>query len=211
MGKWYLVRHGETNWNEQGRIQGHTDVPLNDCGRRQISLLAKRLAGHSFSTVYASDLSRATESAQALIGCRGLPIQTDADLREFDYGRWEGLTVRQAEKENPRVFKELIRSGDEGFAAPGGEDTSQLLERVGHFCERVSRRHDAEEDLLIVAHAGSIRALVICLLELKKADFWRFGVDPTSLSAISNHPGGSVLELWNDTSHLASTQPVKGE
>ncbi len=210
-GKWYLVRHGETNWNDQGRIQGHTDVPLNDGGRQQISLLAERLAGHSFSAVYASDLSRATESARVLIGCRRLAIHTDADLREFDYGRWEGLTVRQAEEENPRVFEELIRSGDEGFAAPGGENTGQLLERVGRFCERMSRRHDADEDLLIVAHAGSIRALMLCLLELDKADFWRFGVDPTSLSAISNHPGGRVLELWNDTSHLAFAGRAGGE
>lgn len=210
MGRWYLVRHGETDWNDQGRIQGHTDVPLNDCGRRQVSLLARRLAGHSFSAVYASDLSRAAESARLLIGCRGLPIHADADLREFDYGRWEGLTVRQAEEENPRVFEELIRSGDGGFAAPGGEDTGQLLERVGRFCERAARRHDPEEDLLIVAHAGSIRALALRLLELEKSDFWRFGVDPAGLSAVSNHPGGRVLELWNDTSHLASTHRVKG-
>ena len=211
MGTWYLVRHGETIWNRQGRIQGHSDVPLTDSGRRQVSLLAKRLAGHGFSAVYASDLARASESAEVLIGCRGLTVHTDADLREFDYGCWEGLTVRQAEEENPRVFAELIGSGDDGFAAPGGEDTGQLLERVGRFCERVSRRHDATETLLIAAHAGSIRALVLCLLELEKADFWRFGVDPASLSAIGNHPGGRVLELWNDTSHLESTRWGKSE
>ena len=211
MGRWYLVRHGETEWNDQGRIQGHTDVPLNDRGRRQISLLAERLSGRSFSAVYASDLSRARESARVLVGCRGVPVHTDAGLREFDYGRWEGLTVKEAEEENPRVFEELIHSGDKGFAAPGGEDTGQLVERVGRFCERVSRRHDHGEDLLIVAHAGSIRALVLCLLELEKADFWRFGVDPSSLSAIGNHPGGRVLELWNDTSHLAPAHRAENE
>ena len=88
------------------------------------------------------------------------------------------------------------------FAAPGGEDTAQLLDRVRRFSTSAAKRHDPAEDLLIVAHAGSIRALLVCLLDLADEYFWRSRVDCTGLSIISNQPGGRVLELWNDTSHL---------
>lgn len=203
MGRWYLVRHGETDWNREGRIQGHSDVPLSDHGRSQVALLSQRLARLSFAAAYASDLFRAVESTQILIGSREIPVRTEPDLREFDYGLWEGLTVKQAEEENPRIFAELIGSGADGFATPEGETTGLLIERVRRFCNRLNESNDDAQNLLVVAHAGSIRALALCLLDLREEDFWRLGADPASLSIITGRHGGRVLELWNDTSHLS--------
>ena len=202
MGSWYLVRHGETLWNRTGRVQGHTDVPLSECGRRQARALGKRLVGTSFSSVYTSDLSRARESAEAIVHGSEVSITAEADLREFSYGAWEGLTLEEAEARDPEVFAARMTMRAPAFAAPGGEDTAQLLDRVRRFSTSAAKRHDPAEDLLIVAHAGSIRALLVYLLDLTDEYFWRSRVDCTGLSIISNQPGGRVLELWNDTSHL---------
>ena len=205
MGIWYIVRHGETVWNRNGRIQGHTDVPLGESGRRQVKMLAKRLAGCSFSTVYASDLSRSIESAQVLSEGRDVSIETDSDLREFSYGEWEGLTLAEAEAREPTTFAKQLSLADRSFAAPGGEDATQLLDRVRRFHTRAMNRCNATDNLLIVAHGGPIRALLVCLLGLTDEHFWRFRVDCAGLSIISYHLGGGLIELWNDTGHLSPT------
>lgn len=197
-GCWYLVRHGETEWTREERIQGHTDVDLSDLGRRQVHMLAKRLAGCRFSAVYASDLSRAVESARLIVEERGYAVETDPDLREFSYGVWEGLTAQEAEACDPEDYARRMALDADAFAAPGGEDTRQMLERVRRFCRSVAERHRPSEDVLVVAHAGSIRALLVCLLKMPNDMFWRFEVDCGSLSVVSNHPGGRVLELWNE-------------
>ena len=204
MGAWYLVRHGETSWNRSGRIQGHTDVPLNEHGRQQMTMLAKRLAGCSFSAVYASDLSRATRSAEMIVKGHQAPIWTDSDLREFSYGEWEGLTLKEIETHYPKVLAQRMGFGRNAFAAPGGEDSVQVLDRVRRFYASAVKRHDDSEDLLIVAHGGSLRALLVCLLGLPDYYFWGFQVDCCSLSVIDNQLNGRVLKLWNDTSHLTT-------
>lgn len=204
MGSWYLVRHGETDWNLHGRIQGHSDVPLNDRGLRQAMLLAKRLAGCRVSVVYASDLSRATETARAIVGDSEVSIITDPDLREFSYGEWDGLTLQEVEDQYPGALSERTGESNNAFAAPGGENTSQVLDRVRRFYTRAVQRRDDDENLLVVAHGGSIRALLVCLLDLTDDRFWSSRVDCGSLSVISNQSNGRVLELWNDTDHLNS-------
>ena len=209
MGNWYLVRHGETGWNREGRIHGHTDVSLNDQGRRQMHALAGRLAGCRFAAVYASDLSRAVESAQVIVQDSGIPIEASPDLREFSYGVWEGLTSEGAEARDPQDYARRMALDTDAFAAPGGEDTRQMLGRVRQFYKRVVARHGPSEDLLVVAHAGSIRALLVCLLEMPDDMFWRFKVDCGSLSVVSNHPGGRVLELWNEVPAPPADQRMK--
>ena len=204
MGRWYVVRHGETSWNREGRIQGHADVALSEPGRRQMRMVAARLAGHDFSIVYSSDLARARDSALAIVDGRGMSVETDSDLREFSYGEWEGLTVEEVESRGGRDLSERINSGDTIFAAPGGEDTAAVVKRVRRFYARAVKRHNPDEELLIVAHGGPLRALAVCLLDFADDCLWRFGLDCASLSIISNQPGGRVLELWNGTNHLAS-------
>ncbi|MCY3800132.1 MAG: histidine phosphatase family protein [Chloroflexi bacterium] len=202
MGSWYLVRHGETLWNRIGRVQGHIDVVLSERGKRQAEMLGKRLAERRFAAVYASDLSRTMETARGIVADDQVAIEADSDLREFSFGEWEGLTLEEAEARNPKVYAERMRMRNHAFAAPGGENTTQLLKRVRPFCSSAVRRHSAADDVLVVAHGGTIRALLICLLDLEDEGFWRLRVDCGSLSIVSNHPGGRVLDVWNDTSHL---------
>lgn len=205
MGTWYLARHGETEWNRRGRMQGHRGVPLSTEGRRQATQLAGRLRSVEFSAVYCSDLQRAVETARIITAGRDLAITTDSDLREFSYGEWEGLTQEEVETRYPGALAERIEAGGNlGWTAPGGESAIDALHRAGRFSTRASASLDARENVLVVAHGGSLRALVVCLLDLADTDFWKFRVDNTALAIVTDHDGSRVLESWNDTSHLAS-------
>ena len=134
-----LVRHGETDWNADGRLQGHTDRPLSDFGRRQARQLAEELAEEKLDAIYASDLSRARETAE-IVGARlGLPVAIDPDLREKDWGTWEGLTG----VERDRV--EFV-----------GESTEAHQERMLGALRRIAERHSGGR-VLVVTHGGSMR------------------------------------------------------
>ncbi|MDE2903650.1 MAG: histidine phosphatase family protein [Chloroflexota bacterium] len=205
MGTWYLVRHGETEWNRTGRMQGHLGVPLNAEGRRQATRLAGRLRRVEFSAIYASDLARAAETAQIIADGRDLAVTPDSDLREFSGGEWEGLTLEEIERRYPGLLAERIEAGGNmGWSAPGGESAIDALQRVRRFSTRAKASLDAGENILVVAHGGTLRALVVCLLDLADTDFWKFQVDNTALAIISDHDGSRVLESWNDTHHLAN-------
>jgi broad specificity phosphatase PhoE len=154
-----LVRHGETDWNADGRLQGHTDRPLSDFGRRQACELAEKLAGESLDAVYASDLSRARETAETVGKRLGLPTLLDPDLREKDWGTWEGLTP----VERDRV--EFV-----------GESTEEHAERMLRALRRIAERH-AGRRVLVVTHGGSIRrvqaaALGMALPVLENCRHW---------------------------------------
>jgi probable phosphoglycerate mutase len=134
-----LVRHGETDWNAEGRLQGHTDRPLNERGRRQAKELADRLAGEGADAIYASDLARAKETAEVVGGRLGLPVVIDADLREKNWGTWEGLTGDE------RVHVEYV-----------GESTEEHRDRVMRAIRRIVERHP-EQRVVVVTHGGSLR------------------------------------------------------
>ena len=134
-----LVRHGETDWNADGRLQGHTDRPLSDFGRRQARQLAEELAEEKLDAIYASDLSRARETAE-IVGVRlGLGVVIDPGLREKDWGTWEGLTG----VERDRV--EFV-----------GESTGAHQERMLGALRRIAERHSGGR-VLVVTHGGSMR------------------------------------------------------
>jgi broad specificity phosphatase PhoE len=140
-----LVRHGETDWNAEGRLQGHTDRPLNDYGRRQAAELAERLADEGADAIYASDLVRARDTAE-IIGARlGLPVVIDADLREKNWGNWEGLTGDE------RVRVEFV-----------GESTEEHRERVLRAVHRITGRHPGQR-VVVVTHGGSLRRIQAAL------------------------------------------------
>ena len=206
MGTWNLVRHGETVWNRDGRIQGHRHVPLTERGIAQARQVAERLDGQVGGRIYSSDMGHAISTAQALAAANVVEIRTDANLREFSYGAWEGLTLEQARANDPEVYAHRITGRNSGIAAPGGETTLELLERVRLFTNAARKRHSTDEGVTIVAHGGTIRAVAVCLLGLGEEHFWRLRLSHGSLSVITVLPDACVLELWNDTSHLKDTQ-----
>ncbi len=162
--RWYLVRHGETEWNRADRAQGHADVPLNDAGREQAQALAKAVGSRRFDAAFSSDLSRATETTRILLNGGAPQPDVTADLRELSYGRWEGFTFADAERDDPTLFAKLVNA-DADFVAPGGESFQQLMARVQSFADRTRAAHP-EGTLLVVAHGGSLRALAVAMLPL---------------------------------------------
>ena len=198
---WHLVRHGETEWNRTRRIQGQTDIGLNQSGKHQITQLGERLATLEFSAIYASDLSRTTESAHIICSSRNVLVQAESDLREFSYGEWEGLTFEEAMARDPEGFATRMAGRKVDFAAPGGENMLQLIDRVRRFHDRVRPQHKPGDQLLVVAHGGTLLALLNCLLGLPVERVWSFHLDVASLSIVKTYSGVGVLELWNDTSH----------
>jgi broad specificity phosphatase PhoE len=136
-----LVRHGETDWNAEGKLQGHSDRPLNDYGRRQAQALGDRLAAGQFDALYASDLSRARETAEILGAKLGLAVAVDPDLREKNWGSWEGLT-----------------SDERLHVAYEGETTEAHRERTLRAVERIAERHPGGR-VVVVTHGGSLRRL----------------------------------------------------
>jgi broad specificity phosphatase PhoE len=153
-----LARHGETNDNREPiRVQGFTDTPLNDTGRRQAGELAERVAAQGIRSLWASDLSRARETAE-IVGARiGLVPRLDARLREANRGKWEGQRFIDIERAEPERYAAWRRAG-EGFRFPGGESLRDQSDRV---TAALSDVHSLGQlPALVVCHGGSIRVML---------------------------------------------------
>lgn len=168
-----LVRHGETDWNADGRLQGQTDRPLSDFGRQQARRLADELAAEDFEAIYSSDLARARETAE-IVGARvGLPVMLDPDLREKDWGTWEGLTA---------VERDRVE-----FA---GESTEAHQERILRALQRISERHPGDRSVLVVTHGGSMRrvqtaTMGMALPVVENCGRWLCGYENGAFHAVS--------------------------
>jgi broad specificity phosphatase PhoE len=150
-----LVRHGETDWNRDGRWQGGSDTHLNELGREQARALAKQLDG-DIAAVYSSDLARARETAEIVAAKLGLEVRLDARLRERGFGAWEGLNRAEIEERFEEAHRRW-RAG-EGAGADDAEPFEDFSARVNAFLADILRLHP-DEQILIVSHGGSIRVI----------------------------------------------------
>lgn len=146
MTKLLLARHGETDWNRDGRWQGWADPPLNETGRAQARTLAAQLAPTPLDAIYSSDLRRARETAEILAERHALEVVLDAGLREVDVGSWSGLTRTEIEERFP------------GGERPDGETREQHAARILAAVERIARQHPGGS-ILLVSHGGTLRAV----------------------------------------------------
>jgi broad specificity phosphatase PhoE len=153
-----LVRHGETDWNRDGRWQGHADAPLNERGRAQARVLADELAGEEVAAVYSSDLRRARETAEIIAARLGREVCVDPRLREVHVGRWSGLTMVEIEARFPDDVARW-RAGDADHAFGDGETYAAMGQRVVAAVEEIAERHP-EEQVVVVLHGGPIRSLL---------------------------------------------------
>ena len=143
-----LVRHGETDWNLEHRVQGHTDRPLNETGREQANALAELLADEPLDAIYSSDLARARQTAAAIAARHGLEVIELRELREKDFGTWEGLTGAEIQARFPDA-----KPGSWG----DGESSDDVSERVLAVLERIAAAH-VDGHIVVVTHSGPMRA-----------------------------------------------------
>lgn len=194
------VRHGETAWNRETRIQGHTDIALNDHGRWQAAQLAQALRDEPIAACYASDLSRARATAQAVADALGQSVATHTGLRERCFGQFEGQTWAELEAAWPAETL-AWRKRLPDFAPPGGESLRQLQARVVAAVGELAARH-AGEQVLMVVHGGVLDMLyrAATRLDLQATRSWE--LPNTAINRLLWSPEGLGLVGWADTTHL---------
>ncbi|WP_003541333.1 alpha-ribazole phosphatase [Desulfotomaculum nigrificans] len=196
-----LVRHGETVWNSNGKFQGHTDVPLSDVGREQARALALRLSQEKIDAFYSSDLARARETAEILANPHNKSVGCLSDLREINFGQWEGLTI----KEISERFGEIISkwwNDPLSTQIPSGEKLQDVVIRCNKALNEIVTKH-AGETVVIVTHGGAIRTIVASVLGLDLKNYAKLRMDNVSLTILEYYePGKAILKLYNDTCHL---------
>ena len=194
------IRHGETAWNVDTRIQGHLDIPLNDTGLWQAQQVAQALAGEDIDAIYSSDLQRAWATAQAIAQTTGAPLTPDQGLRERSFGMLQGRTFTEIEAEHPEQARRW-RQREPGFAPEGGESLLTLRERITATTERLARQHLGGL-VVIVAHGGVLDVLYRAATgqELQAPRTWQ--LSNAAINRLLWTGSGLSLVGWADTQHL---------
>lgn len=195
-----LVRHGVTVWNHDLRYQGQTDVALAEEGYRQARLLTARLEKEKIDAIYASDLSRALETAKIVAAARSLPVQAMPELREISFGAWEGLTHQEIEERYPDLMQ-VWASTPSRCCIPGGESFAQVRERAYGAVLKLVARHD-NESILVVSHGAANRMIISGILGLEIDRSWQIRQDNTAVNIIDFYDGVGIVRLLNDIRHL---------
>jgi probable phosphoglycerate mutase len=194
------LRHGETAWNVDSRIQGQLDIGLNPTGHWQAQRLAQALSGEPITAIYASDLSRAWDTAQHVARVTGLQVQPEPGLRERCFGVFQGRTFAEVELESPELARRW-RQRDPHFAPEGGESLVQLFERVTTTAHTLAARHPGEL-IALVGHGGVLDALyrAATRLDVQAPRSWHLG--NAAINRLLWSPEGLTLVGWGETAHL---------
>lgn len=176
-----LVRHGQTDWNPEGRVMGQSDIALNDRGIAQAGALRDWLKNIEIQAVYSSPMRRAMQTAEILAeGRNGLDIEPEAGVAEIDYGDWVGMTFREVEEKFNKDYNDY-RFHPSRMNIPGGESVVQVQERAVAAVERIRARHDGGR-VLVVSHADVIKAVLVHYLAFPLDWLQKVGCDNGSLS-----------------------------
>lgn len=201
-----VIRHGETAWNAEHRVQGHLDIPLSAAGVRQAARLAERLAREPVDAVYSSELARAWLTALPFAQRLGLEVRPEPRLRERCFGIFEGLTLDEIATRHPEEFRQW-RGRDPGWAMKGGETGQQLIDRVLEALHDIAGRHRGQT-VAIVTHGG---VLDVAYRAARALD-WDAPREHQMLNASINRlrvtfsPPALAMVDWGDVAHLSESR-----
>jgi 2,3-bisphosphoglycerate-dependent phosphoglycerate mutase len=201
-----LIRHGETAWNAEHRIQGHLDIPLSPAGVRQSALLAERLASEQVDAVYSSQLLRAWLTAVPVAERLGLEVVAEPRLRERAFGIFEGLTLEEIAARHPEAFRRW-RSREPDWQLQGGETGQQLIDRVLSVLHEIALRHPGQT-VVAVTHGGVLDVAYRAARSLA----WDAPREHQMLNAALNRLSATVaplrlaIETWSDARHLQESR-----
>lgn len=198
--KLVLVRHGESNWNKIGIVQGWRDPHLSEHGREQVGSVAKKLSGNHFDVLYSTPLRRAYQSARIISDRIGLPIVTKEELKEMYFGDWEGKSLKKVEQEYPGMLSRWFENPT-GMKIPGGESITSFRNRVVSAFDEIRSKH-MDEDVLAVLHGGVISIYLVHLLGMKLDHIWRIPLKNTAITTLIFYGDKVNLANFNDTCHL---------
>ena len=206
-----LVRHGQSTWNREHRIQGQLDPPLSTEGRRQAELVGRRLAGRRIEGFYASDLKRAWETAEAIGAAIGLAPEASPGLREIYLGEWEGLRTDELAQRFPDAWARWNEEPD-WDVVPGGEGAEPFVSRVAAALDAIFERH-THGDVVVVTHGGVIQVALHRVVGRPSHGLFPFKIQNASISVVEKRDGRMIIDGSNDIGHLEPalvTEPGPG-
>lgn len=199
-----LVRHGQTVTNREGRFCGHSETALTALGQKQAEALQERLRGAQIDAAYASDFSRAIDTAAIVLAGREVQLRLDPGLRELHYGEWEQEKEREVARRYPEQHR-LMRNEDPAWQPPGGETIGMVRSRTADAFSRIVRAH-GHQTVLVVSHGTAINCLLAELLAIPPSHTFRFLVSNCGLTEVVMRGSAAVVTRLNDTSHLAGLE-----
>ncbi|AEE96149.1 histidine phosphatase family protein [Mahella australiensis] len=200
MSRWYMVRHGQTLWNLEGKTQGQCDIPLSDKGRQQACAVAKAFEGYDVSNIFCSDLERARETAEIIGEKIDAPIDFLPELREMNLGCWQGLTSQMLSARYPQDYN-LWRTDPSRVIISGGESLESFRRRI-RYCIEIIISNECGKDIIVVSHGLTLKVLTLELLGMDIRHFNSIRMDNASVTAVELREKGNVLVWLNDTCHL---------
>ena len=207
--KIYLIRHGQTDWNLEGKIQGRHDVSLNETGSKQAELLAMGMDKRPVVQIFSSRQKRALETAQAVGRRQHVAVTVVDGLEEVEFGEWEGKTWDEISREYPEEFKVWCTEPAE-IVPPGGESRPQIYRRIGNALKEILRR--SRGDIAIVSHGAALAYMVSIMLEKELGDHDEIIVKNASISTVEydRETGKFHMAEANDVSHLKALSQEQG-
>lgn len=196
----YIVRHGQTNWNILGKTQGHGNSDLTEQGIVQARELSEDITKYPIDYIYSSDLGRAIQTAEILGKKLNLEVQKTEGLREMGFGVWEGLLIDEIKKDYSDIY-DIWRNDPHLVNIPKGETLQVIKERVDNFIEEINKKHE-NKHIIFVTHSITLRVMLLSFLGSGMENIYKIKQDNTALNIVEYRDYGPVVIKMNDTSHI---------
>jgi broad specificity phosphatase PhoE len=201
-----LVRHGQTDWNEEGIFRGSIDVKLNREGLAQAQIIGGRLAGTQPDAIYSSPLSRAAKTAELIASFHDLNVDFREEFTDIHFGEWQGLKREEARHRYPEIYRVWENNPDK-VKIPGAETLDGVRARSIQGLKGILREHN-EGTVVIVSHGLTNKVLLCAVLGMGNSDFWKVKQDNGAVNIFKYTERGTKLFLMNDTSHLQTIDEI---
>ena len=198
-----LIRHGKTSWNGNWRIQGHSNIELSPEGIAEAELLATNFPLQKVEAIYSSDLQRAKSTAEILAKRFNLPVHTTPELRETNFGDWEGKTLAEMEKIDPVNCENFFRN-PEALKINNAESFSHVQERAMNAIKKIIAAHQTG-NIIVVAHGAINRTILCSILEIPLKKMWALSQFNTAVNIIRFEDEVFTVDLINGTAHLSQS------
>ena len=202
----YIVRHGQTNWNILGKTQGHGNSDLTPKGENQALELSKAIKEYPIDYIYSSDLGRAVQTAEIIGSTIGVDIIQTPSLREMGFGDWEGLLIEEIKKDHAKTY-ETWRNQPHLVNIPNGETLHIIKDRVDAFIKELNEKYD-NKHILLVSHSVTVRVMLLSFLNSGVENIYRIKQDNTALNVVECRDYGPVVIKMNDTSHIKNNEKI---
>ena len=200
--KFFVVRHGETDWNKLGRFQGHTDISLNDRGQSQARETAVASEDWGYTAIYSSPLVRTVQVAEEIAKVTPMLVSQEPGLKELSLGDLEGVTGEEMRNDWPALFA-AWRTEPEKMSMPNGESLGELRDRTWQVILDIEQKHSSDDSIVVISHNFAIRSIINELLGMPLAYFQRMSLNLASVCTFDSDERGRRLTGYNSTSHLS--------